>query len=343
MALRTRENRPRLRAAVRALTGWALAGTLLLTGVTAGVAAADDWPTGPIRFVVFSGVGGSADRTARAMSTFFPEALGQPVVVINKKGANNQLGANYLLAQPPDGNHVGFTAISPYIATSIIVGGAKYTLDDFAFVNGQWTDWDIIAVNKDTPYQSLPELLEAIKANPKKVRASLVFGSSGHLTTLLLLEAHGIPAENLNMVNYDGGGAARAAVAGGQVDFTIIAGEGSVGIKDFIRPLAVVRKDRAEGWDAPPVNEALSPMGIKVPIILGSMRGMVVPAKFKAQHPDRYQKLVDAYRTTLESKDVQKFLGRSGIGADWIGPEETEERVREMAAIFAKYKDVMKE
>ncbi|UCE32731.1 MAG: tripartite tricarboxylate transporter substrate binding protein [Burkholderiales bacterium] len=331
--------------AIGALARRAAAGTVAaLIGAAAlpGPAAAADYPERPVRLVVFSGIGGSADRTARAMSTFLPDALGAPVVVVNKKGAGSRIGAEYMLAQPSDGYTVGFSAISPYLATTILVGGAKYSLDDFAFINGQWTDWDIVAVNKDTPYKTLPELLEAIRTKPKQVKVSLVFGSSGHLTTLLLLEAAGIPRENLNLVNYDGGGTARAAVAGGQVDFTIIAGEGSEGVRDFVRPLAVVRKDRVKQWDAPPINEALSPMGIKVPIVLGSMRGMVVSAKLKADHPDRYQKLVDAYEKALADKDVQKFLARSSIGGDWLGPEETTARVKEMAEVFAKYKDVMK-
>jgi putative tricarboxylic transport membrane protein len=309
--------------------------------LSCNISNADDWPSKPMRFVVFSGVGGSADRTARAMSSFLPDQLGQPVIVTNKKGGGHQLGANYLLNSDHDGHTVGFTAISPYIATSIIVGKAKYTLDDFAFVNAQWTDWDVIAVNKDTPFKSLPDLMNAIKQNPKKVKVSLVFGSSGHLTTLLLLDAYNIPRENLNLVNYDGGGAARAAVAGGQVDFTIIAGDGSVGIKDFIRPLAVVDKKAKKGWDAPPVNEALKPLGVEIPVVLGSMRGMVTSAAFKAKHPDRFQKLADAYKAALSEKGVKKFLKSSTIGSDWLGPEETERTIRAMAAIFEKYKDVM--
>jgi putative tricarboxylic transport membrane protein len=135
-----------------------------------GMANAADWPNKPMRFVVFSGVGGSADRTARAMASFSSDQLGQPVIVTNKKGGGHQLGANYLLGSKPDGYTVGFTAISPYIATSIIVGEAKYSLDDFAFINAQWTDWDVIAVNKDTPYKNLPDLMNAVSFRRKVIK-----------------------------------------------------------------------------------------------------------------------------------------------------------------------------
>src|SRR3546814_1022611 len=88
------------------------------------------------------------------------------------------------------------------------------------------------------------------------------------------MEAANLPQDAMNVVTYEGGGAARAAVAGGQVDITIVGGEGTEGIREMIRPLAVVRDDRAEGWDAPPVNEALAEVGMEIPVVNGSIRGL---------------------------------------------------------------------
>lgn len=305
-------------------------------------AAAADWPDRPVTMVVGFGVGGSADRSARAVSSFLPDHLGVPVRVVNRPGAGSQLAATYLLSQPADGYTVFFSSISPYLGTSMLLGNAKYKLDDFAFLNGQWTDWDLLAINKNLPYKTLPDLLMAIKENPGKLKASLVFGSSGHLNTLLLLDAMGLPHDALNMVNYDSGAAARTALAGGQVDFTILAGEGSEGARDFIRPLAVFRKSPHPDWDAPPVLDALKPLKIKIPIVLGSMRGMATSAAFKKNHPERFEKLVNAYKATLEDKNVQKFMKRSKIGAEWIGPEETTAQIHEMFKVFQKYKSHFK-
>jgi len=335
--MKLRKTANRLLAAVCgvvAFFGFALAAT--------GGALAADWPDRPVTMVVGFGVGGSADRTARAVASFLPDHLGQPLRVVNRKGAGSQLGATYVLSQPPDGYTIFFSAISPYLGTSILLGNAKYTLDDFAFVNGQWTDWDLIALNKDRPYKTLAELMTAIKNNPGKLKVSLVFGSSGHLSTLLLLDAMGLPHNALNLVNYDSGAGARTAAAGGQVDFTILGGEGSEGVRDFIRPLAVIRKTRHPEWDAPPVNEALKPLGVKIPIVLGSMRGMATSAAFKKQHPDRFKKLTAAYKATLADKSVQKFMKRSNIGADWLGPEETTAQIKEMFDVFKKYKKYLK-
>src|SRR3546814_16930727 len=100
--------------------------------------------------------------------------------------------------------------------------------------------------------------MEAVRANPGKHSASVVTGSAGELTAYLLMEAANLPQDAMNVVTYEGGGAARAAVAGGQVDITLVGGEGTEGIREMIRPLAVVRDDRPEGWDAPPGTDRTS-------------------------------------------------------------------------------------
>ena len=102
-----------------------------------------------ITFVVGFGVAGSADRTARGLASFIADELGQPIKVINKPGAGTQLAATYVLHQPDDGYTVFATSISPYLADTIIHGGAPYKLSDFAYVNSQWNDWDVMLVHKD--------------------------------------------------------------------------------------------------------------------------------------------------------------------------------------------------
>ena len=316
----------------------AIALMMLLGGLTVtSPAVADDWPERPLTFIVTLGVGGSADRTARAISSFLPDYIGQPIKVVNQKGAGGHVGNTYFLAQADDGYMLLATSIAPYIANAILQQNAKYSLDDFAFINGQWVDADLVGLNKDRPWKTLPELLEAIRSNPRKISVSVVPGSTGLINTYILLDAAGVPRENLNIVTYQSGGAARTAAAGGQVDFTILGADGSRGIAEFIRPLAVISEKPVEGWDAPPVNEALKPLGVTVPILTGSVRGLAAHASFKKKYPERFAKLVDAYHKMLESKDFQKFAKQSGIGCEWLGPEATTEMVQSNYEILKRY------
>ena len=168
---------------------------------------------------------------------------------------------------------------------NILVSGARYKLDDFTFVNAQWTDYSIMVVPKDRPYKTFKDLIDAIRANPGKLTTGVDFGSIGHITTLALLDALGLKPDAVRMVTFDGAGAMRTALAGGQVDFNIGQAEGAEVIRGFIRPLAVFLDHRVPEFDAPPVNDLLVPYHTTVPLISGSVRTFVFPKAFKAKHP----------------------------------------------------------
>lgn len=314
----------------------ALAAILLFAPI-----AKAEYPEKPVTLVVGFGIGGSADRMTRSISSFLSDKLDQAVKVVNKKGAGTLIAANYVLRQPADGYTVFASTFAPYMSNTIIHGGAKYKIDDFAFINAQWFDFDLIATNKDKPYQSLTELLTAIKENPKKISAAVVQGSAGHLMVKLLLKNNNIPAENLNLVTYNSGGKARSSVAGGQVDFIVISAEGCESIREFLNPLAVVLDEPSKKWDAPLVNDALKPFGTTVPVLPGSIRGFAVRAEVKEKHPERFQKLVKAFQEMLAEKGVKKFLRGNNIGAEFTGPEKTQAMMNENFEIFSQYKGLL--
>ncbi len=274
----------------------------------------------------------------RTMSSFVGDKLEQPIKVINKKGAGTQIAANYVLKRPGDGYTVFASTFAPYLSNTILKGKASYSMKDFSFLNLQWFDFELIASNKDSQYKDLLSLLTAIKEKPKKVKAAVMQGGAGHITIKLLLEKFKIPQENLNLVTFNSGGKARSAVAGGQVDFIIISAQGSEGIREYLTPLAVVKDEPSERWNAPTVNEAIKKSGITMPVIRGSMRGFAVSSKLKEKHPDRFEKLVNAFRDTLAQKGVQKTLKANNIGGDWTGPEKANQLMRQNFKMFNKYK-----
>jgi len=298
---------------------------------------AKEYPSKPINLVVGFGIGGSADRMTRSMSTFLSDELNNIVKVINKKGAGTQIAANYLLKKPADGYTVFASTFSPYLANTILTGGAKYKMTDFDFINIQWFDFELFAVNKNSKYNNMVEVLHAIKDHPKTVKAAVVQGSGGHLILKLLLDKYNIPQENLNLVTYSSGGKARTAVAGGQVDLIAISAQGSENIKEFIKPLAILKETRIKQWDAPTLNEAIKPLGFQVPVFSGSMRGFAVRKEFKEKYPKRYAILRDAIKRTLATKDVQKFLKANQIGYTWTGPEQSNRLIDESYKFFIEY------
>ena len=312
----------------------------LLLAVAVNVVA-DEYPNKPVTFVVGFGVGGSADRMTRAMSSYIAEQLGQPVRVINKKGAGTLLAANYLLGKPNDGYTVFASAFSPYLSNTILEGNANYTIEDFAYLNFQWFDEDLIALYKGSKYKDLPELLRTIRAKPKTVKAAVVRGSAGHLMARLLLEVSGIPQDALNLVTYNSGGKARAAVAGGVVDFILISAKGCEGIREYIRPLAIVSEQPSKSWKAPSLNEAMAPMNIEVPVLPGSIRGYATTAAFKRNYPKRFEKLANAIRAALKNPQLKDLLEQSSIGGQWTGPDKSDDIMRATFDVFIQYSHLL--
>jgi tripartite-type tricarboxylate transporter receptor subunit TctC len=302
---------------------------------------AQTYPRRPVTIMVPFDVGGSADRLARGFAQYMPKFLGQPMTVVDRAGAGGMIGTTWLLQQPPDGYTVMLTPATPFIPTNILVTKAHYTLEDFTFVNAQWTDYTVLIVAKDRPWKTAEELIDAIKANPGKISTGLDFGSVGHITTVALLEALGLKQNAVRMVTFDGAGAMRTALAGGQVDFNIGQAEGAEVIRDFIRPLAVFLDHRTPDYNVPPINDVLKRYHTSVPILAGSVRTFVFPAAFKAKHPADYAKFVSAYRSTLNLPEFQKWLKDNQMAGNWVGEERTLQIVRANYDALSKYKDLI--
>ena len=313
-----------------------LGGALLMSAATTH--AADNWPNKQITFVIALGSGGSADRTARLVAQRMQEELGVPIRAINQQGGGGHVGHTYFMNMPKDGSFFLFTSIHPYISSAILGKNATYKLDDFAFINGQWTDTDLFALNAKLPFQTLDEFMEAIAKEPGKYRISVVPGSTGHINTILLLEAYGLDAKAVNIVTYESGGAARTAAAGGQVDMTVLAADGSISIKEYIRPLAVASNERLEDWDTPTLNEVLAARGADpVTPLVGSMRGLAAHAEFKEKYPERFEKFSAAYEKVLSEPDFKAQLAEQRIGSDWLGSEKTTEIIERNYEILERF------
>ena len=301
------------------------------------------WPERPITIVVPFDVGGSADRLSRGFAQYMPKYLGQPMTVVDRAGASGMIGTNWLLQQPADGYTVMMTPATPYIPINIIITNAHFTLDDFTFVNGQWTDYSAMIVPKDRPWRTAKELIDAIRANPGKISTGVDFGSVGHIETLSMLDALGLKPDAVRFVTFDGSGAMHAALAGGQLDFYIGQSEANLVIKEYVRTLAVFLDHRASDFsDAPPINDVLKSYNASVPLLAGSVRTFVFPAQFKIKHPVAYAKFVAAYRATLDAPDFKKFLHDNQMAGDWVGEDHTTQVIHDQFDVLSKYKSLLK-
>ena len=195
-----------------------LAAALLL--VLALPAAAQTYPSKPIKWVVPYTPGGITDSVTRLVAQKLQEALGQPVVIENKPGANSIVGADLVAKSPADG-YSFLTVIAAHAANSTLYAGKLPfdTTKSFAPVSLVAIAPLILTVNNDFPAKDMRELIAYAKANPDKIS----FGSSGvgaaaHLTTELLKQTADI---RMVHVPYKGTAPALAGLLGGDIQVLV--------------------------------------------------------------------------------------------------------------------------
>jgi len=191
---------------------------LLCAALAASVmpAAAQPFPSRPVRFVVPFAPGGSTDTLARTIGVKLVAALGQQVVVDNRPGANGDIGMLIVARAPADGH----TIVLGYIANLAIAPSlhARMPYDpvkDFAPITQPASSPNVLTAHPSVPARSLQELIALAKSKPGTVSfASTGVASIGHLTGELINNLAGI---RMTHVPYKGSGQAVTDILGGHV------------------------------------------------------------------------------------------------------------------------------
>ena len=183
------------------------------------LAQTEAWPTRPIRLVVPFPPGAANDTLGRAMADQLTPKLGHPVVVENRAGAGGAIGTEAVARSAPD----GYTLLLGHIGT-LAVNVAMYPrlpynpIQDFAPVALIANTPNVLVVNPRRPYQDMPSLVAAARANPGQIRyCTAGNGSAGHTVMLAFLHATGLSMEH---VPYRGLGPALNDLVAGHVDVT---------------------------------------------------------------------------------------------------------------------------
>lgn len=184
-------------------------------------AAAQSWPTKPVRIVVPAPAGSSLDIIARLLGDKLKDRWGQPVVVENKPGAGGMLGVDVAAKAPPDGHTLamGFNgpiAFAPYLYRKMPYDPAK----DLLPVVMTTSQPNVLAVGAGVTATSVKEFVEWLRSRAGKFNySSLGMGSSAHLTMELFLAEAGATGTH---VPFNGSPPAAMAVAQGEADATFM-------------------------------------------------------------------------------------------------------------------------
>ena len=193
---------------------------LLTTLIAPGVAlSADPWPSKPIRIVVTFAPGGTSDVLSRAIAPELSKALGVPVVVVNKPGANSIIGTQEVAKSSPDGYTIGLFisahSINPYINKNLPYDSKKdfIPLAMLALMPG------LLTVNPGVPAKTVQELIALAKEKPGMLAYGTPGGlTSGQLSMQYLIKLAGV---NITEISYKGGGPALADLLAGHIQMLI--------------------------------------------------------------------------------------------------------------------------
>ncbi|HEV2430107.1 MAG TPA: tripartite tricarboxylate transporter substrate binding protein [Burkholderiales bacterium] len=203
-----------------------------------GTAQAQWKPTKPITIIVPWAAGGATDQVTRLAAAEIEPTLGQKIVVVNQPGGAGSIGTKSVLEGAKDG-YTWTAGAAKQLGTYPLLGMLNSKLDDFHLYLSV-TNVSIVSVNPSTPYQSLKQLLDDMKAKPGQVKVATAGNtSSGHFAMEAISKAAGVKYRH---VTYDGGNPAVIATVGGESEVTTqLAVEQTEMIKGKrLRALAVV-------------------------------------------------------------------------------------------------------
>jgi tripartite-type tricarboxylate transporter receptor subunit TctC len=224
----------------RSLISAAFAGFAVFATATASVAA--DWPKRPINLVVPYKAGGGTDAYARAISAAAADVLDVPVVVVNKPGSGGLNGANSVVGARPDGYTMMMTSGGSFLLSTMTRDTKVDALDSFEFVAQVGKLQTSLMVPKDSPFQTVQDVIDAAQANPGSLRwAHSGRGGFHFVGGLGFLANNNIEAQD---VPFKGGGPTRAALIGSQADFGFLGVQQLAGFEDNLRALAVNSAER---------------------------------------------------------------------------------------------------
>lgn len=297
--------------------------TLLLIACAAlavSAISAGEWPMRNINLTVPYGAGGTTDLTARGLANGMSKALGSTINVINTPGAGGSAGTLNVQNARLDGY-------------SLLANGmlAFATMPVNNYTDKTFREWDIwlatfapnaVIVPKDSPYNTIQDLINAIKANPGQITAGTGgIGTGGHFGAEVLRAVAGADYKH---ITYPGGAAAVTATLSGEVNFCpqLLAEYKDLIIAGEVKALCCMAEEDIEiapGVVIPSIAKAYPEAKKLLP--MGEVTGILVP---KGLDEKILKKIDAAFESAVKEKDFLDFCAMRSFVVNPMGRAESQ-------------------
>ena len=297
--------------------------------VVPAAAAAQNYPSRPIRIIVPYAAGGAIDATARILAEPLGSLLGQPLIIENKPGAAGKIAAEFVSRAEPDGYTILYTAG----ADLTLLQGRPNTAEgirNLTPISSAVAPVGAIATRPGLGLDSMEKLLAYVKSNPGKLTfGSTGYGSSQHLTGEYFKQS----GYEMLHVPFNGIAPVMTALAGGQIDvaMTNLASSLPLAADGKVKILAVPQSEPFEDApDIPPITKAMPDFVFRRPISFYGFYGPPGLPKPIAL------KLADAIGKAVLAPEVRARLKTLFIVPTVTSPDEFAAMLREIGAAFEK-------
>jgi tripartite-type tricarboxylate transporter receptor subunit TctC len=303
---------------------------LFISGVSAQT------PPSTVKLIVGYVAGGPVDAAARVFAPVLSRELGQTVVVENRAGAGGAVAGQSVVKSAPNGSEIFFAASPTMTITPHVLKAMTFDpLKDMTPLAPILTYANVLVINLNQPFKTLPELLAFAKANPGQLAyGSAGMGASNHLSGELFASRAGV---SMTHIPYKGNAPAMTDVMGGQIQmmFDIIGGAKAFIDGGKVRPLAVTSKERNPALTQLP---SMAELGVR-DYDVGGWFGLYGPLGMSAE---LQQRIATATTKALQDPDLRKRWIDQGYVIWSSNGGELAERMRREHALWAEVTKGMK-
>jgi tripartite-type tricarboxylate transporter receptor subunit TctC len=233
-----------------------LASIAIALSIVSGGAAAQSYPSKPIRLIAPFSPGGALDLIARAIGQKLSDSTGRPVIVDNRAGASGAIGSELVAKAAPDGYTLLLGATTTHGINPALNPRLAYDpVKDFTPISLVATIPHVLVVHPSLPVKSVADLVKLAKSKPGMAYGSAGHGSPHHLAIEML---KAMAQVDLVHVAYKGSAPAMIDLMSGQIQLMSVELTAAAPyIKEArMRPIAIATPRRVAGTDLPTVIEA---------------------------------------------------------------------------------------